>query len=298
MTRLLSLALATALLGQPALGVAQDARTAEATAHAAARPPTSGYPHLSLRKELAASAVGVGFLTWAALSISEPPPVPTGGFDPDGIRWGADRDVIGNVDVHANDLSDWTQRMALGFPLAVMFFTADPDARWSEIGARSVVYTQTMATSLGLTLVGKNLWGRARPFAYLPLEERPNEPAYDVTRSRAFRSAPSAHSSSTWPEVRRAMTEHLMLRPDADAWERLGLGFVGGALAGATGALRVTAGQHFPSDVLAGAGLGVSTGVVLPLIHRGSTPMPPPRAWLEMFGAALGGALVGAWAGS
>ena len=297
MNRLLSLALATVLLGQPALGVAQDASGTATPVPAATESVAPGYAHFSLRKDLAVSAAGVGLLTWGVLSISEPPP-PSRGFDPDGIAWATDRRVIGNVDVHANDLSDWTQRIALGFPFAVMLFTAGPDARWNEIGARSVVYTEAMAVSLGLTLVGKNMGGRARPFVYLPREERPDDPAYDATRSRAFRSVPSGHSSSTWTAVGLAMTEHLLLRPEADAWERLGVGFVGGALAGGTGALRVTAGQHFPSDVLAGAGLGIGTGIVLPLIHRGSTPLPPPRAWLAMFGGALGGALLAAWAGS
>jgi membrane-associated phospholipid phosphatase len=299
MSRLLGpLVLVTLFLGQPAVGQAQAIRMDGTSGPAATEAEAPGYPRLSLRRELIVSVVGGGLLAWGARSVSEPPVVPSGGFDPDDIGWGADRAVIGNTDVHADELSDWTRNIAMVFPFVMMLSTADPDARWSEVGARSVVYAEAMATSLGLALVGKTGWRRARPFAYLPIQERPDDPAYGVTRSRAFRSMPSGHSSSAWTGASLAMTEHLLLRPEAGSWERLGVGFVGGAFAGATGALRVAAGQHFPSDVLAGAGVGISTGVILPLVHRGRTPLPRPRAWLEMFGGALGGALVGVWVGS
>lgn len=291
------LALVALFLGQPAVSHAQTMRMDGTSGPAATEAEAPGYPQLSLRRELSVSVVGIGLLTWGARSVSEPPMVPSGGFDPGDIGWGADRAVIGNTDVHADKLSDWTRNIAMALPFVVMLSTADPEARWSGVGERSVVYAEAMATSLGLTLVGKTGSRRARPFVYLPIQERPDHPAYDVTRSRAFRSMPSGHSSSAWTGASLAMTEHLLLRPEAGSWERLGVGLVGGAFAGATAALRVTAGQHFPSDVLAGAGVGISTGVILPLIHGGRRPLPPPRAWLEMFGGALGGALVGVWVG-
>ena len=89
------------------------------------------------------------------------------------------------------------------------------------------------------------------------------------------------------------MTEHLLLRPDASWVERVGIGFLGGTVASATSALRVESGQHFPTDVIAGAGIGIATGVAVPLLHRGALPMPSSNAWLQMIGGSLAGALTG-----
>jgi len=89
------------------------------------------------------------------------------------------------------------------------------------------------------------------------------------------------------------MTDYLLSRPDASWAERVGVGLVGGGLAGATSALRVTAGQHFPSDVIAGAGIGIVTGVAVPLLHRGGRPLPSSEALFEVLGGALVGTLIG-----
>ena len=74
-----------------------------------------------------------------------------------------------------------------------------------------------------------------------------------------------------------ATTEHLLTRPEASTRERLVVGFTGGALGAATAALRVEAGQHFPSDVLVGSAIGIATGVTLPLAHADG-PGPTRRA--------------------
>jgi len=89
------------------------------------------------------------------------------------------------------------------------------------------------------------------------------------------------------------LTEYMLNRPEAAWWERTAVGFVGGALAGATSALRVEAGQHFPSDVVAGAGIGMAVGVTVPLLHRGDRSIPSPKSWLQMTGGVLVGSLLG-----
>ena len=94
------------------------------------------------------------------------------------------------------------------------------------------------------------------------------------------------------------MTEHLLYRPEASGLERVAIGFLGGALGTSTAALRVAAGQHFPTDVIVGSLIGAGTGVTVPLLHRGSQPMPSSRAWLQMWGGALGGSIVGILVGT
>jgi len=88
------------------------------------------------------------------------------------------------------------------------------------------------------------------------------------------------------------MTTHLLQRPQASWVERAGVGFLGGVLAGTTSALRVEAGQHFPSDVLVGAGIGIVSGVAVPLLHRGEQQIRTD-AVLQMVGGGLAGTFLG-----
>ena len=63
------------------------------------------------------------------------------------------------------------------------------------------------------------------------------------------------------------------------------VGFAGAALATTTSILRVEAGQHFPTDVLAGAGIGIAGGATIPLVHRyvisgRRAPAPNRASWI------------------
>ena len=147
--------------------------------------------------------------------------------------------------------------------------------------------------SQGLTRLGKGAFGRPRPYAYQSVDARSNASAYDASKAGTFHSMPSGHSSSAWTGAAVAMTEHLLHRPDAGWLERAGVGFLGGALAGATSVLRVAAGQHFPSGVLVGAGIGIATGVAVPLLHRGEQPLPSFSSWAQSAGGSLAGVVVG-----
>ncbi len=59
--------------------------------------------------------------------------------------------------------------------------------------------------------------------------------------------------------------------PD-EAWPWIA-GGLGIAAASATAVLRVTAGVHFPSDVVVGALVGSGVGIVVPLVHRHRFPV-------------------------
>jgi len=272
---------------------AQESRTQQPGAHS----PGSqrAYPAFSFPREAALTALGAGTLAWAVLPNHDAPPAPSSGYDPADIRWEWDRGIVGRRDVGANDASDLTRAAAVAFPFALVWATAGSERRWTSVAARSAVYVETLLVTSGLTTAGKVLWERPRPFVYLAEDSRPDDSGYDVTQARAFHAMPSGHASTAWAGAAFAVTDHLLARPDAPAWERLGIGFAGGLLAGTTAGLRVDAGQHFPSDVLAGSGLGIATGVVVPLLHRGEAPLPPARAWLESLGGVLGGTLLGVW---
>jgi membrane-associated phospholipid phosphatase len=55
-------------------------------------------------------------------------------------------------------------------------------------------------------------------------------------------------------------------------WLALGVGLAGSAFVGAS---RVVSGDHFPSDVLVGAGVGVAAGFLLPGLHTHRVAVAP-----------------------
>ena len=255
--------------------------------------PDRFYPDYRKGREITLSGVGAGALVIGILVSADSRDVPPQGLDPADIAWSVDRGVVGNNSLDADGASDWARNAAVLFPLVLGVAIGQANERWSDFGRRSLVYAETFLISQGVSYLGKTTLGRARPFAYLSEQARPNDPAYDVSKNRTFYSMPSGHSSSAWTGAALGMTEHLLRRPEASWGERAGIGLLGGALAGATSALRVEAGQHFPADVLAGAGIGIVTGVTVPLLHRGDQPQPSSEAWLQMLGGALAGTLLG-----
>lgn len=292
---LVALALVTGLAGGAPGAAAQDGAAVLGPTGAATS--NRAYPAFSLPRAGVLAAVGGSTLAWGLLADGAAPTVPASGYDPAEVRWGWDRGVVGRADVSANDASDLVRAAAVGLPLALVWTTADARGRWRSVAGRSTVYVETLLVTSGLTTLGKVLWDRPRPFTYMPVETHPEDEGYDPTQPRALHSMPSGHASTAWAGTAFAVTDHLLARPDAGGWERFGVGLAGGVLAGATSTLRVEAGQHFPSDVLAGSALGVATGIVVPLLHRGDTRLPPARAWLQSAGGVVGGTLLGIWVG-
>ena len=250
------------------------------------------FPDLRKGRDITLSGVGAGLLVTGLLLPANHVDVPPQGFDPGDIAWSVDRDIVGNHSRGADLAGDWTRDASLVFPLSLAFATAQEGERWHGFGRSSLVYAETILLSQGLTWLGKSALGRARPFTYLSADARPDNLSYDVAKERAFASMPSGHSSSAWAGAALGMTTHLLQRPQAGWIERAGVGFLGGTLAGATAALRVEAGQHFPSDVIAGAGIGVLTGVAVPMLHRGDRQLQT-NAVLQMVGGGLAGTFLG-----
>jgi len=254
--------------------------------------PGLSYPDLRKGREITLSGVGAGLLATGLLLPANHPQVPPQGFDPIEIAWSVDRDIVGNHSRSADVTGDWTRDAALLFPLGLALAMGQEGERWQGFGRSSLVWAETILMSQGLTWLGKAIVGRARPFSYLPANQRPNAPSYDASTERTFASMPSGHSSSAWAGAALGMTTHLLQRPQASWVERAGVGFLGGVLAGATSALRVEAGQHFPTDVVVGAVLGISTGVAVPLFHRVEQQIRTDAVW-QMVGGGLAGTFLG-----
>jgi membrane-associated phospholipid phosphatase len=258
----------------------------------------SAYPSFERTREITTGAFGVGMMGAGFLINIEVQPVPVEGLDPSTIKLSVDRNIVGNRSTSAKTASDWTRNAALLMPWALAALTGPDGDRWHAMGPRMGVWAETFFVSMGATALGKAAFSRPRPFAYLPSDQRPDDAAYDLSQERAFVSMPSGHASAAWTATGLAMTEHLLYRPDAHWLERVSVGFLGGALAASTSTMRVEAGQHFPTDVIAGSALGLMSGVTVPLLHRGSLPLPSGSALLQMSGSALAGSLIAILIGS
>jgi membrane-associated phospholipid phosphatase len=251
------------------------------------------YPGYGAATDWSLVALGAGTLAASFLPGTGHAPVPSEGRDPAEIRWSFDRNRVGNRDESADTASNWTRNVSLAFPLAIAFAASPDGERLAGIRRRAGMYAEAFLLGQGVVRLGKTEIARPRPYTYLAEADRPTSAPYDVTNARAFRGMPSGHAATAWTAVGLGIAEDLLARPHASARERMSIGALGGALAAATSVLRVKAGQHFPSDVIAGGALGLAIGVTLPLLHRGDAPSPSGRAWLE----AAGGAVVGGLAG-
>jgi membrane-associated phospholipid phosphatase len=111
---------------------------------------------------------------------------------------------------------------------------------------------ESVLLATGITEVLKNAIGRPRPVIYSDGATALADPA------RERRSLPSGHATGAFA----AVTSYLLSRDGAISTEER-LAVLGAAVV--IGTLRVAASSHFPSDVLAGAAVGIGTAY---LVHE------------------------------
>lgn len=141
---------------------------------------------------------------------------------------------------------------------------------WTDL----VVVFESVIVSNALAALSDEAARRPRPFVYgdaAPLSER--------TDGNAGLSFFSGHSAAAFSAtVALASTLHRR-DPRGDSWW-IALG-VGGLASAAIATARVLSGNHFPTDVLAGAAVGSSVGFVVPALHArpiAITPTVSPTA--------------------
>jgi hypothetical protein len=123
------------------------------------------------------------------------------------------------------------------------------------------MYFETLLFSVFTPTYPKDLVKRIRPFAYNP--SAPIDKKLDVDSRRSFFSG---HTCVTFSSAVFLATVYGDYYPDSQyknyVW--------GGALivASAVDFLRIEAGAHFPTDVIAGAIVGSAIGWAIPALHR------------------------------
>ena len=131
----------------------------------------------------------------------------------------------------------------------------------------TVVLAETVLCASGLGAIVQTGVRRPRPFLYgtaAPLSDRE-----DTSASLSFFSGHTALSFAatvgTWRTLER-------LHAGRWRWLVLGVGLAGSTFVAVS---RVVAGDHFPTDVIAGAGIGASLGALVPALHRHGVHVTP-----------------------
>ena len=135
------------------------------------------------------------------------------------------------------------------------------------------MYGEALLFQSGLTFMLKSLVTRTRPFVYN------DDPTIRPERKQiiyARRSFPSAHASTAFTSAVFLGSVYSRLNPNSSAQPWIWAGGLAGA--SITGISRILAGQHFPTDVLAGAAIGALTGWVVPALHRQDVDGEPSQA--------------------
>jgi undecaprenyl-diphosphatase len=187
--------------------------------------------------------------------------------------------AIDHASLTARPIAAWGTVSGIGLYTALAYAALDPVLSGYRNGVESgivdgFIYAETIAVTWAATNLAKIAFRRPRPSAYQ--EQARREAAGgtttpgDLSATNSAMSFFSGHASivasvsgaATYLAFSRSSTP---LRP----WLTLGIGAAATTLV-AFG--RVMAGEHFPTDVIAGAMVGAGIGVLVPHLHREDPP--------------------------
>lgn len=154
-------------------------------------------------------------------------------------------------------LDDSATIIELGMLAAPGAFLLVPGSDWLSDG---LMYAETGIIAYGARTLLKKSISRARPAMYY--DSYPVEMTEDNDWNE---SCPSGHTTMCFTAA--AFVTYMFETRYPDSEWKLPAIISAYALAAGTGAMRVASGNHFATDVLAGAALGTVTGFLVPWAH-------------------------------
>lgn len=125
----------------------------------------------------------------------------------------------------------------------------------------ALIYGETLFLTVGITAITKKTIRRSRPFVY-----NSNFEIDEKLENNARYSFFSGHTSVVSAGSFFTAKVFADFYPDSK-WKPVVWG-VAATMPAITGYLRVRAGKHFPTDVIAGYAVGAAIGILIPQIHK------------------------------
>jgi undecaprenyl-diphosphatase len=144
-------------------------------------------------------------------------------------------------------------------PIALIFLL--PQDQWLPA---AVAYGEVMESADFMKNALKYLLPRYRPYVYPGAADNGGPPDPDW-----YASFPSGHATMTFAAATFGSVLFATYFPSSPYLVPVIVANY--ALATLTGSFRVLAGQHFMTDVIAGAAIGAACGSLIPLLHQSST---------------------------
>lgn len=181
--------------------------------------------------------------------------------------WAFDASILQRSDVNAFDrlamfpfsesLDVTSKVFTYAALLSPSLLVATPKSEWFSIG---IQYAESVALTFGLKEAGKLLITRNRPYMYFD-----NFPQNKVDNGDFEQSIPSGHSAMAFTGATFTSVMFTQYFP-ASTWK---IPVIAGSYTLATTAaiLRNASGNHFVTDIIAGASIGVFSGFIVPFLH-------------------------------
>jgi membrane-associated phospholipid phosphatase len=172
-----------------------------------------------------------------------------------------------------------TATVLLVAPLPILLAVERPKNAIND----TVVIAESVMFSSALGVMFETGVRRPRPFLYS--DKAPLSVRTDTNGSLSFFSGHTADSFAATIALWRTL-DRLELRP---RWKYLilGAGLAGSAFVGIS---RVASGDHFPTDVIVGADIGIGFGFLLPALHSRGVAVSPTYVGGDSPGVSFAGA--------
>lgn len=178
-----------------------------------------------------------------------------------------DRGATYNWSLSTAEWSNVLLITAIASPL--LLFTSS--AVRNDAGTFSTMFLLNILTTYSVSIFPKGIVTRYRPYVYN--KNVPDEIKQNVDATHSFLSA---HTSIAFASAIFLSTTFGKYNPDSKLKPYIWSSSI--LFAVIVGYLRYAAGQHFPTDIIAGAVLGSVVGFIIPLIHgneNGKSPVVP-----------------------
>jgi len=220
-------------------------------------------PAYKLRLDVDLPLLAIGALATTGGLIDVGPAWCAPQCNPSSLNW-LDKPFAGRYQPGWTTAGTVAAGLLLAAPPAILLAYEKPLHALNDV----VVVAEAALLASGVDAIFKTAVRRPRPFMYS--EAAPLADRLDTNGALSFYSGHTtlafAATIATWRTLDR-----LDVAPRWK-WLILGVGLAGSSFVGIS---RVVAGDHFPTDVLVGAGMGTSFGFLLPALHDRGVAIAP-----------------------